>query len=264
MRGANSAPTARVLDVVELLCHASPSGHAILGCGARLDLSQATAHSILKTLSDRGWVRRDPVTRQFALGPALTVMAAHLDIARPLAAMARDAVQRFADMTGMPASLLERSGDELVITPFENGKSSSITAAPNQRIPYMPPFGIAFAAWDAADEREAWIARGAAGEARLQQRLRTLLTRTRERGYDVDWMTPALSKQPKQLERSPETRSFTTCVPSSSSCVWNSPRPTRCRMKAPAAHTQSPQFLHRYSMPTTASPSFSPYIPCEP
>ena len=36
--------------------------------------------------------------------------------------------------------------------------------------------------------------RGAAGDAALRQRLRTVLTRTRERGYDVDWMTPALSQ----------------------------------------------------------------------
>ena len=194
MRGASSAPTARVLDVVELLGTRAPQGTRFSDVVRELELSQATAHSILKTLSDRGWVRRDPVTKQFALGPALTLMAAHLDIARPLAATARDAVQRLADVTGMSASVLERSGDELVITAFENGKSSSITALPNQRIPYAPPFGIAFAAWDAADEQEAWIARGAAGDARLQQRLRTLLTRTRERGYDVDWMTPALSQ----------------------------------------------------------------------
>ena len=199
MRGVSSAPTARVLDVLELLGTRAPQGMRFSDVVRELDLSQATAHSILKTLSDRGWARRDPVTKQFALGPVLTLMAAHLDVTRPMAATARDAVQRLADVTGMPASVLERTGEELVITAFENGKSSSITAIPNQRIPYTPPFGIAFAAWDAADEQEAWIARGAAGDACLQERLRALLTHTRERGYDVDWMTPALSQAAKAL-----------------------------------------------------------------
>lgn len=194
MRGASSAPTERVLDVVELVGRPAARGMRFSDVVRELDLSQATAHSILKTLSDRGWVRRDPVTKRFALGPALGLMVAHLDSARPLAATARDAVRRLADVTGMPASVLERSGDELVITAFENPKSSSVTALPNERIPYAPPFGIAFAAWDAADEQEAWIARGAAGDAGLRSRLRTVLTRTRERGYDVDWMTPALSQ----------------------------------------------------------------------
>lgn len=194
MRGASSAPTERVLDVLELLGRPADQGMRFSDVVRELDLSQATAHSILKTLSDRGWVKRDPVTKQFALGPAFTLMAAHLDTARPLAATAREAIRRLADMTGMPASVLERSGDELVITFFENPESSSITALPNERIPYAPPFGIAFAAWDTADEQQAWIRRGAADDAGLRSRLRTVLARTRERGYDVDWMTPALAQ----------------------------------------------------------------------
>lgn len=194
MRGASSAPTERVLDVLELLGRPADQGMRFSDVVRELDLSQATAHSILKTLSDRGWVQRDPVTKQFALGPALTLMAAHLDTARPLSAMARDAVRRLGDMTGMPASVLERSGDELVITAFANSESSSSTALPNDRIPYAPPFGIAFAAWDTADEQQAWIRRGATDDAGLRQRLRTVLARTRERGYDVDWMTPALAQ----------------------------------------------------------------------
>jgi DNA-binding IclR family transcriptional regulator len=193
VRGASSAPAERVLDVLELI--GRPTGHDLRFSDIvrELGLSQATAHSILKTLCDRGWLSRDPVTKQFALGPALRLIADHLDAARPLAATARDAVRRLVDATGMPASVLERSGDELVITAFENPDSSSIKPLPKERIPYAPPFGIAFAAWDTADEQEAWIARGAAGDPGLRQRLRTVLTRTRERGYDVDWMTPALS-----------------------------------------------------------------------
>ncbi len=194
MRGASSAPAERVLDVLELLGRPTVHGFRFSDIVRELGLSQATAHSILKTLSDRGWLSRDPVTKQFALGPALMLMAAHLDAARPLAAAARDAVRRLVDATGMPASVLERSGDELVITAFDNPDSSSVAGLPTERIPYAPPFGIAFAAWDTADEQEAWIARGAAGDAGLRERLRTLLTRTRERGYDVDWMTPALSQ----------------------------------------------------------------------
>ena len=83
-----------------------------------------------------------------------------------------------------------RSGDHRVRV----SRGSIDGRSPNERIPYAPPFGIAFAAWDTADEQEAWIRRGAADDADLRQRLHNVLTRTRERGYDVDWMTPALSQ----------------------------------------------------------------------
>ena len=194
MRGSGSAPTERVLDIIELLGRPGRGEIRFSDVVRELDLSQGTAHAILKTLSDRGWVTRDPVTKAFALGPALTLIASGLDTDRPLAHLARTAVRRLADTTEMAASVLERAGDDLVITAFEYPAELSAVVEPNERIPYAPPFGIAFAAWDSTDEQEAWIRRGAAEDAGLRQRLRSVLTRTRERGYDVDWMTPALSQ----------------------------------------------------------------------
>lgn len=197
MRGSASAPTGRVLDVVELLSHPGKREVRFSDVVRELDLSQGTAHTILKTLSDRGWVTRDPDTKVFTLGPALTLVACRLDTARPLTHVARTAVARLARTTKMPASVVERAGNDLVITAFESPADSPTATPPNERIPYAPPFGIAFAAWDSADSQETWIHRGAADDAGLRQRLRTVLTRTRERGYDVDWMTPALSQAAK-------------------------------------------------------------------
>ena len=199
MQGASSAPTARVLDIIELLGRPGDQGIRFSDVVRELDLSQGTAHAILKTLSDRGWVTRDPATKAFTLGPALTLIASGLDTDRPLARIARAAVRRLADTTEMAASVLERVGDDLVITAFEYPADLSTAVEPNERIPYAPPFGIAFAAWDTAEEQEAWIRRGAADDAGLRRRLHSVLTRTRERGYDIDWMTPALSQAAQAL-----------------------------------------------------------------
>jgi len=199
VRGAGSAPTGRVLDVVELLSHRGNSEIRFSDVVRELDLSQGTAHAILKTLSDRGWVTRDPATKAFTLGPALTLVASGLEADRPLAHIARTAIRRLADTTAMPASVVERAGDDLVITAFESPAELPTVVQPNERIPYAPPFGIAFAAWDSTDEQHAWIRRGATDDAGLRQRLRAVLTRTRERGYDVDWMTPALSQAAKTI-----------------------------------------------------------------
>lgn len=194
VRGASSAPTERVVDVVELLSRSSVDGLRFSDVVRELDLSQATAHSILKTLCDRGWITRDPVRKTFALGLNLATIAERVNSIRPLAAIAREAIGRLAESVGVPASVVERTGDDLVITAFESPGGHSDATLPYDRIPYAPPFGIACAAWDSIDEQEAWIQRGARGDQRLAERLRVVLSQTRERGYDVDWMTPALAQ----------------------------------------------------------------------
>lgn len=159
-----------------------------------LELTQATAHAILKTLCDRGWASRDPVTKTFALGPALAVVAARTDTARPLAHAARAAALRVSEAVGYPGSVVERFEDFLVITAFEGDSATEPSGLPGDRIPYAPPFGVALAAWDTAEGQREWIRRGAGSDADRARRLEGVLARTRKRGFDVDCTTPALAQ----------------------------------------------------------------------
>lgn len=193
MRGASSAPTERVLDVIELLSHPDNQHLRFSDVVRELDLSQATAHAILKTLTDRGWVSRHPLAKTFSLGPALSLIAGRLDTTRPVTHLARDAARRLATALDVPASVIERAGDDLVITAFEQPKGDAIPA-PHERIPYTAPFGVAFAAWDTPDAQGAWIQRAATDDTELIRQLRDVLAQTRKRGYDIDSMTPALAQ----------------------------------------------------------------------
>jgi DNA-binding IclR family transcriptional regulator len=182
-----------VLDVVELLAGPGNERLRFSDVVRRLGLTQATTHAILTTLCARGWASRDPVDKTFSLGPALAAVAAQLDTARPLAHTARSAALQLADEFGYAASVVERFGDSLVITAFEDaGRQSG--GAPGDRIRYAPPFGVAFAAWDTDEQQRAWIQRSAATNAKLARRLEEVLARTRERGFDVDCTTPALTQ----------------------------------------------------------------------
>lgn len=194
MRGSTSAPTARVLDVVELLARPGNEHLRFTDVVRQLDLTQATAHAILKTLCDRGWASRDPVDKTFSLGPALAVVAARADVARPLAHAARAAALRLSDESGYPASVIERFGESVVITAFEGDFAPPTTGMPGNSIPYAPPFGVAFAAWDTEEEQRAWMQRSPAINSALARRLEDLLAETRQRGFDVDWTTPALAQ----------------------------------------------------------------------
>lgn len=194
IQGSTSAPTARVVGIVELL--ATP-GHERLrfsDVARELDLTQATVHAILKTLSDHGWVTRDPVDKTFSLGPALAALAGRADAARPLGNAARAAAIELTTELGYPASVLERQGDSLLITAYEGANPAASTPRPGERIPYAPPFGVAFAAWDSDHGQRAWIERTAGANPVLAGTLAGALARTRERGYDVDLTTPALAQ----------------------------------------------------------------------
>jgi DNA-binding IclR family transcriptional regulator len=194
IRGSSSAPTARVLDVVELLARSGNARLRFSDVVRELDLTQATAHAILKTLCDRGWASRDPVTKTFTLGPALAVVGARMDTARPLAHAARSAALRLSGEVGYAGSVVERFGDSLVVTAFEGDPATQPSGVPGDRIPYAPPFGVALVAWDTHEEQGAWIRRGAGTNADRTRRLERVLEHTRKRGFDVDWTTPALAQ----------------------------------------------------------------------
>ena len=182
-----------MLDVIELLAATTEDRLRFSDVVRELGLTQATAHAILTTLSDRGWVTRDPADKTFSLGPALAVVATRVETARPLAHSARIAALNLAGEFGYPTSVVERVGDSLVITAFEDaGRRSG--GAPGERIRYAPPFGVAFAAWDTPEEQRAWIERSATTNTALTRRLEEVLARTRQRGFDVDCTTPALTQ----------------------------------------------------------------------
>jgi DNA-binding IclR family transcriptional regulator len=198
MRDAASPPTARAIDVVELLgrCDAPPSFSSIV---RELDLSQATAHAILRTLTDRGWVTRNPIDKTFSLGPALAELASRAQSARPLADSARIVASILWRELGHATSVIERTGDSLRIITF-NGVAGRAGVA-SDPISFTPPFGVGFAAWASEADRDAWIQRGAGEDDALRQRLDDALIRTCVRGYDVDWTTPALSQTAQLLSR---------------------------------------------------------------
>jgi IclR helix-turn-helix domain len=114
---STSAPTTRVIDVVELLAEPGNERLRFSDVVGKLGLNQATTHAILTTLCDRGWASRDPVDKTFSLGPAFAAVSAQLDTARPSAHTARAAALRLAAEFSYAASVVERFGDSLVSPP---------------------------------------------------------------------------------------------------------------------------------------------------
>lgn len=201
MKGSSSAPTARVIDVLELLIRAGDDARLrFVDVSRELGITQATAHAILKTLCDKGWATRDPVDKSFSFGPAMAAVATRADLSSALARAARAAAAELSSATGFSASVIERLGDSLVITAFYGIELDSAGGISGDRIPFVPPFGVAFAAFESSDEQQAWIQRARVVDAAVEGRLRQLLAQARERGFDVDWMTPALMEAAQMVD----------------------------------------------------------------
>ena len=132
--------------------------------------------------------------KTFSLGPAVAVVAGRAEGTRSLTRAARAAAVDLSAEFGCRASVLERHSDSLMITAYEGGDPSDPAGYPGERIPYAPPFGVAFAAWDTPEGQRAWIQRTATANPTLADNLAESLARTRERGYDVDLTTPALAQ----------------------------------------------------------------------
>lgn len=194
MADVASPPTARTLDVVELLAASGGSRLRLSEIADILDLSLGTAHNILSTLAERGWVQRDSIDKTFTVGPALDIAAAKARSIRTLAGRAQVLAAELAAEMTCAASVVERIGNDLVITSFESPGPGQPGATPGEVFPYSPPFGVAFAAWDTDAEQRAWVERGAADNDNLADQLRHGLATTRTRGYEVDRTTPALAR----------------------------------------------------------------------
>ena len=194
VNGVASPPTARTLDVVELLAGSGGSRLRLSEIADTLGLSLGTAHNILSTLAERGWVQRDAVDKTFTVGPALGIAAAKGRSVRTLAVRAQTLASELAYEIDCAASVVERIGTDLIITFFETPHPGQPAAAPGETFPHSPPFGVAFAAWDTAEEQRAWIERGAADNEDLATQLRHGLATTRTRGFEVDRTTPALAR----------------------------------------------------------------------
>ncbi|KWX67956.1 helix-turn-helix domain-containing protein [Mycobacterium sp. NAZ190054] len=182
-----------MVDIVELLCRPGRDRLRFSDVVHELGLTQATAHAILTTLCERGWIARDPRTKTYSLGPALAAVGARADLARPLIHAARTAADRLHAETGYATSVLERIGDSLMVAAHDSADGSTPALGPGDRIPYTPPFGVALAAWDTADGQRSWLRRGGE-DAEMVQRLQAVLAKARERGFDVDLTTPAMAQ----------------------------------------------------------------------
>ena len=100
----------RATDVLLYMASANGSDLGVTEIASDLGLSKAVVHRILSSLRTRGFVRVDPDSRRYSLGPAaLTIGAAYLDN-MDVRELAVEPMRRLVNVTGETATLSIRDG----------------------------------------------------------------------------------------------------------------------------------------------------------
>jgi DNA-binding IclR family transcriptional regulator len=120
-----------------LLALGNGRGDASLTELARLlRMHKSTTHGILATLARHGFVRRDPVTRRYRLGPVLAALGRGGMDSRELATLVRPHLQRLRRLSGETATLHVPDGRaSLVLVSEESFHQLKVTAPPGHRLP---------------------------------------------------------------------------------------------------------------------------------
>jgi DNA-binding IclR family transcriptional regulator len=159
MPGQRSNPTERVVRLLDTL-RAHPGEAMRFADLARAgDLSQATCHAILLTLTDAGYVVRDAETRAYTLGPALVALGAAARASFPEVRAAATDLEALAASTRLPVSAARVVDDAITVLDVVGPDRDTLPIHEGTRVPCAPPFGAIHVAWDGDAAIDAWIAR---------------------------------------------------------------------------------------------------------
>jgi DNA-binding IclR family transcriptional regulator len=185
-----SAPTARVVRVLETLRGRAGEGMRYAELADDAGVSQATCHAILTTLADAGYVMRDPVSKSYLLGPAVVGLGEGAARSFPEVGAARAELDDLRARTGLHWSVGKVIGDTITIVRVAADVSDDEPIRPGTRLPFAPPFGAIHVAWSPPSAVEQWIGR-APGRTFSEPELRAVLRDHRQSRFAVAPHTPA-------------------------------------------------------------------------
>lgn len=132
-----------------------------------LDISKATCHGLITTLTARGYLRRDASRPTYSLGPALIPLGSVARRVVPGVSVAEREIGDVAARFGVECNVSVASADELIVLAHAGVPApGSITAAEGSRVPLKPPIGAVFFAWADPNRSGSWLCRAEAAPGR--------------------------------------------------------------------------------------------------
>ncbi|MET8796872.1 helix-turn-helix domain-containing protein [Nocardia sp. NPDC004568] len=190
-----SPPTTRVLDVMDFLVRHRGAQPGLSEVARRCAISKPTCLGILTELTARGYLRCDPDTKTYRLGPAMVTAgrAAQRDFAPdPVVSEQLESLSRRFDAMCVASS---RVGDEFMVLEVAAPPRARPLVEVGQIFPVALPTALMYLLWqsDEALERQvreehAWMAGIDLGD------LRRMAVECRTVGYLVERLSPTLER----------------------------------------------------------------------
>lgn len=167
---------------------ASPRQRFTLSELARdLELNKATAHALLATLVDVGYLVRHDDDKTYALGPALIALGNAALESYPAATLAQAPMARLSrelDLEVVASTAI--AGEIVILASAGTPRPLGINVQPGLRMPLVPPLGTVFVAWSGHREIDRWLNRlGPDASDDDLDRYRRALEVVRQRGFSV-------------------------------------------------------------------------------
>jgi DNA-binding IclR family transcriptional regulator len=183
----------RAMDVLECLATSGSNPPTMSEIARRTGQSKATCHSVLLALAAGGYVRRDPTSLSYSLGPGLISLGSLASSALRLPEVARQEMEALSESLGVTTAAAIASGTHLVVISASGPPQPFQSSLPvGQRVPFAPPLGAAFVAWAPEAEIQEWFDRAPRPLSESERaHFRAALATVRQHGYSVTLHDPA-------------------------------------------------------------------------
>lgn len=182
---APSPTAARVVEILDYLAQRPTDAFTTSQLARALAQNRTTCQAALLSLEAAGWVRRN-ADKAYSLGSSAIVAGQAALAALPFLGDVEDELQALHAEFGVEAVASIRSEDQMVVVARAGPDRTLVPSLHvGLTVPLVPPFGLAFVAWDdAAFER--WLRRsGDSLSAADVDRLRRAASVVRGLGYCV-------------------------------------------------------------------------------
>ena len=190
----------RAASVLALLSADPGRGFTLAEIVRQTELSKATCHALLASLTSARWLLRYPTGPSYRLGPGLIALGEAARQGYPELPYAQEKMRELGTELGLECMASAVVGSEIVILAKSGVPAPlSLTAAIGQRIPLVPPLATVFFAWSQEATVEAAFTPWTSGPSRLTDSYRRGLRAVHDRGYAMGLENPVRERLGRTL-----------------------------------------------------------------
>jgi len=179
-----------VVRILDFLAGRPEERFGLSDLARRLGLSKPTCLGIVTSLTDAGYLVRDPGDKTYRLGPSLITLGHKAQESMRVSPAAREELRRLSARFGVTAALSGVIDDRITLLDLVAPAGAQPGVEVGQSYPFAPPVGLMFVLWDDEAERD-WLAKEPTIPLRTNtDRLNRVIAVCRADGSLVECLTP--------------------------------------------------------------------------